>query len=232
MCHIKTDSIKVPKITLAYADEDIVQFIIDFGHEYGYSFETEAIFDKFCLVNDSVYIAKERGGGWTATGAQFQVPYVFKTLFTHEDIGFDDLCETKSVTSALYLDMNEALPEGAHDYRFVGRVGRFCPMKPGSGGGLLLRDAGDGKYASANGATGYRWMEAEQVKELGLEGCIDRSYYDRQVDAAVASISKYGDFEWFVSDDTEPPAAFPPEEELPWYSDEELKNQIEKEKIA
>ena len=232
VCHIKTDSIKVPKITLAYADEDVVQFIIDFGHEYGYSFETEAIFDKFCLVNDSVYIAKERGGGWTATGAQFQVPYVFKTLFTHEDIGFDDLCETKSVTSALYLDMNETLPEGAHDYRFVGRVGRFCPMKPGSGGGLLLRDAGDGKYASATGAKGYRWMEAEQVKELGLEGCIDRSYYDRQVDAAVASISEYGDFEWFVSDDTEPPAAFPPEEELPWYSDEELKNQIEKEKIA
>jgi len=34
-------------------------------------------------------------------------------------------------------------------------------------------------------------------KEVG----IDRSYYDAMVDAAVHDISKYGDFEWFVSDD-------------------------------
>ena len=227
VCHIKTDSIKVPN-----AGEDIVQFIIDFGREYGYSFETEAVFDKFCLVNDAVYIAKERGGGWTATGAQFQVPYVFKTLFTHENITFSDLCETKSVTSALYLDMNESLPEGEHDYRFVGRVGQFCPMKQDCGGGLLLRDAGEGKYSSATGAKGYRWMESEKVKELGLEDCIDRSYYDRLVDAAVKDISKYGDFEWFVSDDTEPPNDFPPEDELPWYSDEELKQKFEKENVS
>ena len=37
-------------------------------------------------------------------GKQFQQPYVFKTLFTMEPIEFDDLCETKTVTSALYLD--------------------------------------------------------------------------------------------------------------------------------
>lgn len=40
----------------------------------------------------------EEGGEWTATGTQFQVPYVFKTLFSKEPIEFSDLCETKSVS--------------------------------------------------------------------------------------------------------------------------------------
>ena len=39
------------------------------------------------------------------------------------------------------------------------------------------------------------------VKELGKENDIDKSYYNKLVDDAVASISEYGDFEWFVSDD-------------------------------
>jgi hypothetical protein len=39
------------------------------------------------------------------------------------------------------------------------------------------------------------------VKELGKEADIDRSYYDKLVDEAVKTISQYGDFEWFVSDD-------------------------------
>lgn len=44
-------------------------------------------------------------------------------------------------------------------------------------------------------------MESEMVKELGKEDGIDRSYYDKLVDEAVKTISQYGDFEWFVSDD-------------------------------
>lgn len=39
------------------------------------------------------------------------------------------------------------------------------------------------------------------VKELSKEDSIDRSYYDKLVDDAVETISKYGDFEWFISDD-------------------------------
>ena len=31
----------------------------------------------------------------------------------------DDMCETKSVTTALYLDMNENLPEDQHNYVFI-----------------------------------------------------------------------------------------------------------------
>ena len=39
------------------------------------------------------------------------------------------------------------------------------------------------------------------VKELGKEDDIDVGYYNKLVDEAVESISQYGDFEWFVSDD-------------------------------
>lgn len=110
VCHIKTDSIKIPDAT-----PDIQEFVINFGKEYGYSFETEANFSKYCLVNNAVYIAKNKdgkhAGEWTAVGAQFAVPYVFKTLFSKEPITFEDLCETKSVTTALYLDTNEGLPD-------------------------------------------------------------------------------------------------------------------------
>ena len=204
VAHIKTDSIKIPD-----ASDDIINFVTRFGKEYGYTFETEANFDRFCLVNDAVYIARhkdgKKAGQWTATGTQFAVPYVFKKLFSKEDIVFEDLCETKSVSSALYLDRNEDLPEGEHNYIFIGKVSSFCPIKPGCGGGELLREAkdkeGNIKYNSATGAKDYRWLEAEMVKELGKENDIDLSYYNKLVDDAVDTISKYGDFEWFVSND-------------------------------
>ena len=241
VAHIKTDSIKIPNAT-----PEIIQFVVDYGKLYGYNFEHEATYDRMCLVNDAVYIAKfatvdkccelysetyvnsvrdivkdckKYGGEWTATGAQFRVPYVFKKLFSKEEIVFDDLCETKSVATALYLDMNERLAEGEHDYRFVGKVGQFCPIKDGRGGGILLRqtvndDTGEIGYSSANGAKGYRWLESPMVSELGMEDCIDRSYYDALVDATVADISKYGDFEWFAADDTA--TSFPLDEEVPF----------------
>lgn len=241
VAHIKTDSIKIPDAT-----PEIIQFVMDFGKKYGYTFEHEATYDRMCLVNDAVYIARYDTGEWTATGAQFQVPYVFKTLFSKEEIIFDDLCETKSVTSTLYLDMNENLPDvtasekaldklehdykkgllsdtmfesmaasvveevkKGHDYIFIGRVGRFCPIKPGCGGGLLLRfNPKTGTYAAAPGTKGYRWLESERVKMLGKEDDVDILYYHRLVDEAIASISEYGDFEWFVSDDPYIPPVF------------------------
>ena len=113
VAHIKTDSIKIPEAT-----PEIIQFVMDYGKLYGYTFEHEATYDRMCLVNDAVYIARysedernEHPGEWTATGTQFQVPFVFKTLFSHEPVTFRDLCETKSCTTALYLDMNENLPD-------------------------------------------------------------------------------------------------------------------------
>lgn len=199
--HIKTDSIKIPD-----AHPDIIKFVIEYGKEYGYTFEHEATYDRICLVNDAVYVAKykdgKHAGKWTATGKQFQVPYVFKKIFSKEPIEFDDLCETKSVTTALCLDFNEDLPEGEHNYRFIGKVGRFCPMKPGAGGAQLLREStGKSRFASATGAKGHRWMESEVVRSLGKEADIDRGYYDRLVTEAISTISEHGDYEWFVSDD-------------------------------
>ena len=231
VAHIKTDSIKIPDAT-----PEIIQFVMDFGKKYGYTFEHEATYDRMCLVNNAVYIAKYDSGEWTATGKQFQVPYVYKKLFSKEDITFEDMCETFSVKSALYLDMNEDLPdvsdyekqlekaedaykkgklgdssfetacqklipeiEKGHDHRFIGKVGSFCPIKSGLGGGYLMREQ-NGKYYAATGTTGYRWLEAETVKGAS-EDIIDRAYYDKLVNDAVDTISEYGDFEWFVSDD-------------------------------
>ena len=234
VCHIKTDSIKIPDAT-----PEICDFVVKFGKEFGYSFETEAIFNKYCLVNDAVYVAKHKGdeedGKWTATGTQFQVPYVFKTLFSKEPITFDDFCETKQVSKGnICIDMNELLPDilvyeaellkrrkGAkrlnpelekfsdedlekkiqdgHNYIFVGRVGRFCPIKPGCNGGILYREH-DGKYDAVTGTKGYRWLEAETVKEMRKEDCIDETYYRNLVDSALDTIRQYGDAEWFISD--------------------------------
>lgn len=214
VAHIKTDSIKIPDAT-----PNIIEFVKEYGKKYGYEFEIESEYEKMCLVNDAVYIAKykkpkiDKKTGkeiwWSATGAQFQIPYVFKSLFSKEKIEFADKCETKTVSTALYLDMNEELPEDEHNYVFVGKVGLFCPIKPGCGGGLLLREKSDGGYAAATGSKGYRWLEAETVKLLGKEDCIDEGYYIAQVDNAIASISEYGDFEWFVSDDPYVPMNVP-----------------------
>lgn len=207
VAHIKTDSIKIPN-----ANQYIVKFVTEFAQKYGYTFEHEATYEKFCLVNDAVYIAKydEQGlrgkGGkeakkWTATGAQFAHPYVFKRLFGKDQILFEDMCEAKTVATALYLDMNEGLQAEEHDYHFVGKAGNFCPVKPGCGGGILLREK-DGKYYAATGTKGYRWLEAEMVKDLNRMEDIDRSYFEDLAESAVDNVSKFGDFEWFIADDS------------------------------
>lgn len=234
VAHIKTDSIKIPDAT-----PEIIDFCMNFAKKYGYTFEHEATYEKMCLVNNAVYIAKyldadtakaqygyipekneKKGGKWTATGTQFQVPYVFKTLFSKGPIEFPDLCETKTVSKgAIYLDKNEDLPEGEHNYIFVGRVGQFCPIIPGKGGALLLREAGlsdtgERKYASVTGAKDYRWLESEAVYSLHMEDDIDKAYFDKEVNEAVDEISKYGDFEWFAADDSGVPPWSAPD--LPW----------------
>lgn len=197
--HCKTDSIKIVNPT-----KEIHDFVFEFGKKYGYDFEIEAIYKKICLVNRAVYVAKEAGMNgkedhWTATGTQFQVPYIFKTLFSHEPLTFDDYCETKSVKTAMYLDMGEG---EEHDYHFVGKCGQFCPIKPGRGGGKLLRIDSDykGKYSAVTGTKDYYWLESEVVRTLHKEDDIDDSYYIRLADEAVDTIREFGDAEAFMSD--------------------------------
>ena len=195
--HISTDSIKIANIT-----PEIIEFVSDFGKQYGYTFEHEATYSKMCIVNDAVYIAEEVVADgqpcepfWTATGKQFQVPYVFKTLFSHEEIEFDDLCETMSTTSALYLDDH-----------FVGRVGEFTPVIEEANGCELLRlsgvdENGNNKFAAATGSKGYLWLESEMVRSIFADpmSVVDMSYYQKLADKAVEAIEEYVPFNKFVS---------------------------------
>lgn len=187
VAHIKTDSIKIPGAT-----PEIIDFVIKFGKKYGYDFEHECTYERMCLVNDAVYIARTTDGKWTATGAQFAHPFVFKTLFSKEPIGFEDLIEIKTVTAALYLDFGDGAPH------FVGRAGAFVPVKKDTGGGLLLRGK-NGQFHAAGGTKGYYWREAVMVKELGLQDTIDMTYYQKLTDAALKNLAQYGDAEWFRS---------------------------------
>ena len=197
VAHIKTDSIKIPDAT-----NEIIDFCKDFALHYGYVFEHEATYEKMCLVNNAVYIAKYEWalkkkliGKWVAVGSQFAEPYVYKTLFTQEPLIFDDYKQTKSVTSPtiMYLDFNEA-NEDEHNYIHVGRVGSFVPIMPNAGGGLLLRKKDD-KYTSVTGAKGYRWKESEIVRNLGQEDQIDLLYFNVLVDDAIKTIEKFGSIE-------------------------------------
>jgi hypothetical protein len=191
VAHIKTDSIKIPN-----ADPQIIQFIKDFGQEYGYEFEHETTYDKFCLINDAVYIAC-RGDEWTAVGAQFQHPYVFKKLFTHEPLEFDDLCEVKSVKQGrIYLDVAR---EGSfNDMRLVGTTGSFMPVM--EGGGILWRIK-DGRNFHVSGTKGYLWIERELAayRESIGELNTDLTYFEKLKRDAIEAIERFVPYKEFAS---------------------------------
>lgn len=197
VAHIKTDSIKIPNAT-----PEVIQAVIDFGKKYGYDFEHEATYDRMALVNDAVYIAKydeEHGGGWTATGAQFAHPVVFKSLFSKDEITPNDYAETRAVQTAIYLDFNEANPDD-HHLHFVGKVGQFVPVKPGCGGGIALRKSANGDIKdSVNGTKGYRWKEASVVLGLDHISEIDTRYSEDLVEKAREQIEQFGSYEEFAA---------------------------------
>lgn len=236
--HIKTDSIKVVN-----PSDEIKKFIVEYGKLYGYTFEVEHVYEKIFLANNAVYIAKlsendpEAPGKWTATGAQFQHPYVFKTLFSKEKVEFNDLTEIKSVNGKIFLDFIdenkeeelEALEkeykknqtkfkkgtlsdtdwekikdeyepkiEALHHYSFIGKVGKFCPVKEGCNGGYLMRQDNNGKYSFVGGTKDWRWKEASTIKELGIENQINMNYFNKLVDDALTDMSKFEGADWFL----------------------------------
>jgi hypothetical protein len=191
VAHIKTDSIKIPNAT-----PEIIEFVNEFGKKYGYDFEHEGTYEKFCLVNDAVYIAKS-GDKWTAVGAQFQHPYVFKTLFSGEPLEFDDYCETRSVVQgSMYLNFTDLdySPPMQSELRHVGRTGSFVPVM--TDGGILWRIKDERAYA-VTGTKGHIWIEREIAKHRDPLD-VDLSYFDALVEAAVKAIEQYGSFEDFV----------------------------------
>lgn len=188
VAHIKTDSIKIPGAT-----PDDIQKVMEFGKRYGYDFEHEATYAKMCLVNKAVYIAKyafPHEGKWTATGKQFQEPYVFKKLFTKEPIEFEDYIQTKQVKTAMYLKF----PDGSQ--HFVGKVGAFVPIKSERGGAELLRMNSEGEIKDAVvGTKGYRWKEAGIVQFMHQEQDVDTSYAEMLADEAKQAIEQFVDLE-------------------------------------
>lgn len=181
--HVKTDSVKIPNIT-----QEIVDKVTIFGKKYGYDFEHEATYDRFCLVNDAVYVCRE-GDKWSATGAQFQHPVVFKSLFTDEEMEFKDYVEVKQVAKGVMYLRSE---ETGHD-QFVGRFGAFVPV---IGGRQLLRIDGE-KESAVTGTKGHLW----ELDELAVNSDtfdIDMSYFQKLVDEGRATIEKFGSYAEFT----------------------------------
>jgi hypothetical protein len=225
--HIKTDSVKIPGIT-----PEIVEMVQEFGRKYGYNFKHEATYRKMCLVNDAVYIARvqwtEDEGDvdrWTATGAQFKHPVVFKAAFTEENITFEDLCETKKVQGdwAMFLDYDEAVATPATPYKgmhFVGKSGKFLPVYKDAGGAKLVKLKNrEGKPYAVSNTSGHLWLEADLVRQLNLNAVdrmlfedltqavadsgsitdvVDMSYYENLVQEAIEAVNKFGKYEEFV----------------------------------
>ena len=192
VAHIKTDSIKIPG-----GDFSIINFVMEFGEKYGYTFEHEVTYDKFCLVNNAVYVAK-KGEDWTAVGAQFQHPYVYKKMFSHEPIIFEDFVETKAVKiGTMYLDMNDS--ENVADMLFIGSIGQFVPVE--DGGGTLWRIKDDKKYA-VTGTKGYKWMRRDAAAFLDAkdELHIDTSYFKDLWMKGLKAINDVGSYDELIGD--------------------------------
>ena len=190
--HIKTDSIKIANV-----DDNIKKFIMDFGKKYGFTFEHEATYSKMCIVDDAQYVAYEveadgeklKEPFWTVTGAKFAPPYLFKNLFTHEEVVFDDYPEIKSVSdAAIYIST-----DGTD--KFIGRIGSFVAVKEGYGG-ELVRVKGD-KRAAVTGTKGYLWNESEIIRKHPDR--LDLDYYRNECDKAIEAINQYYPFDDFVN---------------------------------
>ena len=191
VAHIKTDSIKIPNAT-----PEIIEFVTEFGKQYGYDFEHEATYPEFVLFNDAVYIAKydeataeKKGRTYETVGAQFQHPYVYKTLLSGEPIEFDDLRETRNVVKG------EIFIVTGEERRFVGRIGQFIPVLEGHGGGSLMRVNevdGERKDYAVTGTKGYLWREASEVQGMESDDVIDMSYYEALAGKARDALATVG----------------------------------------
>lgn len=171
VAHIKTDSIKIPN-----ADKEILDFVFEYGKQYGYTFEHEDTYKRLALVNKSTYICQDMDGEWHATGAQFQDPYVFKTLFSKEPLKKEDFFVTKEVKNASVF-----LGE-----KFIGRLAEVYASDTGE---ELFRVA-DEKKGSISGTKGFKWKLS---KDWSGHKDLDMTYYKDLVEKAIEAIAKIGD---------------------------------------
>lgn len=175
--HIKTDSIKIANV-----DQEIIDFVMDYGKNYGYTFELEHTYKKMALVNKAVYIAQLEDGSWEPTGAEFAQPYVYKKLFSHEEVTEKDFEIIKSATAPIYL--------GEH------HVGKVAPVYASITGEQMWRvDKEKDKKGFITGTKGFLWRLTSDYQ--GKKD-IDMSYYDGLVKQALLDIDKHGSVEKFI----------------------------------
>lgn len=177
LIHTKTDSVKV----VAPSEKDI-QWIMDFGTKYGYTFELEHIYKRIALVNKSTLIAEYHDDRkdkdiWEAVASQFADPYVYKTLFSNEDLLDEDFAVTKEVKKSKIF-MGD---------RHVGRLIRMYASKTGE---VVESRNDEGKVSAVSGTKGYLWKEFSEFTD---KSDIDFAYYNSLIDNAVNSIHKVGD---------------------------------------
>lgn len=184
--HVKTDSVKIPNAT-----PEIIEKVVKFGEKFGYHFEHEDTYERFCLVNDAVYVAfSHKDQKWEAVGAQYLHPIVFKTLFSKEEFEPRDYVEVKQVAKgAMYL-----VSEESGHKQFVGRFGAFVPVL---GGRLLLRIDGDKEHA-VNNTKGFLWELDEIAMNPDHSMEVDASYFQKLVDAGREQIEKHGSYAEFT----------------------------------
>ena len=183
--HVKTDSIKI-----AEADQEIIDFVFKFGEDYGYTFEHEATYSRFALVNKAVYAAKvgwaekeKHIGTWEVVGAQFAEPYVYKTLLTKEEVEDEDFAVVKEVkNAAIYLGDN-----------FVGRLARVYA----SISGQEMTRRTDEKTGAVSGTKGYLWRGFDDYRG---HTDVDMTYYDSLVTKAEEAINSVGDIDILFED--------------------------------
>lgn len=178
--HIKTDSIKI-----ANYDSAIVDKIMAFAKKYKYEFDFEAVYSTFCLVNKSVYIAKDIINpktnqiikDWEAVGKMFAEPYTFKTLFTNEELVEEDFSLIKEVKDAsIYLDE-----------RFVGRLADVYASKTGTN---MYRVQDGVRKGAVNGTKNFGWRLFSEYQ--GIDD-VDMVYYHSEIDKAYLAIKEVGD---------------------------------------
>lgn len=177
--HIKTDSIKIAGFT-----KEAIDTVISYGKEFGYDFEVEHVFDKFALLNKAVNIGHvekndkwgRESNTWQAIGAEFLTPYIFKTLFTHEEIKEQDFAFTKQVKTVIYLG-NE----------FVGKIANVYASKTGYD---MMRKDKDDKLASVTGTKGFKW---KQMEDYGGKEDVDMEYYEALVKGSLEKLKSIED---------------------------------------
>ena len=180
--HIKTDSVKVADIT-----EECVQIIHEFGArpEYNYKFDYEDRYSRLALINNAVYICQsdmKKPGKWSATGAEFRDPYVFKRVWTKEKLVDKDFFITKQSKGHIYLGTE-----------FIGKVGSIYASKSGEEA-LWTTDEENFKYLTET--KGYRFKKSDDF----LFTDIDMDYYDAKAIKGLKKIMKVGDINLIVDD--------------------------------